>query len=100
MVQLGHVIAQAVSHWLPTAAAQVQAWVRSSVISGGQSGSGAGFLQVLCFPLPSIAPAAPHSSSGAGTLASSGLSNSGLGSTSPQRGGDGGNLKTNCRWYS
>jgi hypothetical protein len=42
--ELGHAIAQAVSHWLPTAAAQVRSWAWSSGICGGQSGTGAGFL--------------------------------------------------------
>jgi hypothetical protein len=40
-----------------------------------------GFLRVLLFSLPSIPPAAPHSSSGAGTVASSGPSYNGLGPT-------------------
>jgi hypothetical protein len=42
----GRAIAEAVSHWLPNAASRV--W--SSGICGGQSGAGAGFLQVLQFP--------------------------------------------------
>jgi hypothetical protein len=45
-------IAEAVSHWLPTAAARVRARVWSSGICGGQSGVGAGLLRVLRFPLP------------------------------------------------
>jgi hypothetical protein len=52
----GHTIAQAVSRWLPTAVAQVQSRVWSSGICGGQSGSGAGFLLVLRFPLPIFSP--------------------------------------------
>jgi hypothetical protein len=51
-VFLGHSIAQAVSRWLPTAAARV--W--SNGIYGGQSGAGAGFLRVLQFPLPIFIP--------------------------------------------
>jgi hypothetical protein len=43
----GCTIAQAVSRWLPTAAARVRGQVWSSGICGGQSGAGAGFLQVL-----------------------------------------------------
>jgi hypothetical protein len=60
----GRAIAQAVSGRLPTAAAQVRARVRSCGIYGGQSGTGAGFLRVLPFPLPiRILPFAPQSSS-------------------------------------
>jgi hypothetical protein len=40
----GRATAQAVSRWLPTAAAQVRSRVWSSKICGGQSGVGAGFL--------------------------------------------------------
>jgi hypothetical protein len=46
-----------VSRQFPTAAAQV----RSCGICGGQSGTGAGFLRVLRFPI--IPPTSPHSSS-------------------------------------
>jgi hypothetical protein len=59
---LGRAIAQAVSRWLPTAAARVRSQV---------SGTRAGFLRVLRFPLPIlIPPTAPyhHRSSGAGTI--------------------------------
>jgi hypothetical protein len=57
---MGRAIAQAVSRWLPTAAARV--W--SCGICGGQSGAGAGFLRVLRFPLPIfIPPIAPQSPS-------------------------------------
>jgi hypothetical protein len=42
----GRDIAQALSCWLPTAAAWVQSWVWSSGICGGQSGAGTGFLRV------------------------------------------------------
>jgi hypothetical protein len=57
-------IAQAVSRRLPTAATRVRARVRSCGICGGQTGTGAGFLRVLQFPLPiRIPPVAPHSSS-------------------------------------
>jgi hypothetical protein len=60
----GCAIAQAVSRWLPTAAARVQARVWSCGICGGQSGAGAGFLWVLRFPLPIfIPPIAPQSPS-------------------------------------
>jgi hypothetical protein len=40
----GRAIAQAVSRWLPTAAARIRARVWSCWICGGQSGAGAGFL--------------------------------------------------------
>jgi hypothetical protein len=59
----GRAIAQAVSRWLPTAAARVRAWVWSCGICG-QSGAGAGFLRVLRFTLPIfIPPIAPQSPS-------------------------------------
>jgi hypothetical protein len=64
-------IAQAVSRRLPTEAALVWAQVRSCGTYGGQSGTGAGFLRILRFPLPIlIPPTAPHYhlSSGAGTI--------------------------------
>jgi hypothetical protein len=48
----GRAIAQAVSRWLPTAAARVRTRVWSSGICGGQSAAGAGFLRVLQFSLP------------------------------------------------
>jgi hypothetical protein len=61
---LGRAIAQAVSRWLPTAAARVRSRVWSSGIYGGQSGAGASFLRVLRFPLPIfIPPIAPQSPS-------------------------------------
>jgi hypothetical protein len=63
-ILLGRAIAQAVSRRLPKAAARVRAPLRSCGICGGQSGSGAGFLRVLRFPLPILVPpTAPHSSS-------------------------------------
>jgi hypothetical protein len=59
-VFIGRAVAQAVSRWLPTAAAPGSRPVRSCGICGGQSGTGAGFLQVLRFPLPIIiAPNSP-----------------------------------------
>jgi hypothetical protein len=60
----GRAIAEAVSRWVPTAAARVLARVWSSGICGGQSGAGAGFLRVLRFPLPIfISPNSPSSQS-------------------------------------
>jgi hypothetical protein len=59
----GRAIAQAVSHRLPTTAARVQAQVMLCGISGGQIGTGTGFLRVLLFPVPIlIIPTAPHAS--------------------------------------
>jgi hypothetical protein len=52
----GRPIAQAVSRWLPTAAARVRARIWSSGICGGQSGAGAGFLREFRFPLPIFIP--------------------------------------------
>jgi hypothetical protein len=52
---MGRAIAQAVSRWLPTAAARVRARVWSCEICGGQSGAGAGF-----FPSISVSPANLH----------------------------------------
>jgi hypothetical protein len=49
---VGRAIAEAVSCWLPTAAARVRACVWSSGICGGQTGIGVGFLRVIRFPLP------------------------------------------------
>jgi hypothetical protein len=60
----GRAVAQAVSRWLPTAAARVRSRVWSSGICGRQSGAGAGFLRVLRFPLPIfIPPTVPQSPS-------------------------------------
>jgi hypothetical protein len=56
----GRAVAQAVSRWLPTAAARVRVWVACGVC-GGQRGTGAGFLRVLRFPLPIIPPISPSS---------------------------------------
>jgi hypothetical protein len=55
---LGRAAAQAVSRWLPTAAARVR--IRAAYgFCGGQSGTEAGFLRVLRFPLPIIPPISP-----------------------------------------
>jgi hypothetical protein len=63
-VRHGCVIAQVVSLWLPTVVAQVLAQVMSCGVCDGQSGTGAGFFQVLRFPLPILNPlTAPHLSS-------------------------------------
>jgi hypothetical protein len=57
---IGCAVAQAVSRWLPTAAARVR--IRAACgVSGGQSGTGAGFLRVLRFPLPIIPQISPLS---------------------------------------
>jgi hypothetical protein len=56
----GRAVAQAVSRWLPTAAARIR--VRAACgACGEQSGTGAGFLRVLPFPLPIIPPIPPSS---------------------------------------
>jgi hypothetical protein len=64
-ILLGRAIAQAVSRWLSGAAAMARARVRSCGICGEQSGTGAGFFQVLRFALPifipPIAPISPSS---------------------------------------
>jgi hypothetical protein len=52
-VDWGRAIAQTVSRRLPTAAVRVRSQVKSCGICGGQSGTGAGFLRVLRFPLAS-----------------------------------------------
>jgi hypothetical protein len=51
----GRAVAQAVSRWLPTAAARVH--VRAACgVCGGQGDTGAGFLRVLRFSLSMIIP--------------------------------------------
>jgi ribosomal protein S14 len=56
----GRAVAQAVSHWLPTAAARVR--IRAGCgVCGGQSGIGACFLRVNRFPLPIIPLISPSS---------------------------------------
>jgi hypothetical protein len=49
--------------WLSTATARVRSRIRSCGIYDRQSGTRAGFLRVLRFPLPSIPPTTSHSSS-------------------------------------
>jgi hypothetical protein len=59
-IQIGRAVAQAVSRWLPTAAARV--CVRAACgFCGGQNGTGGGFLRILRFPLPIIPPMSPSS---------------------------------------
>jgi hypothetical protein len=52
---MGRAVAQAVNRWLLTAAARVRVLAACGV-SVGQSGTGAGFLRALPFPLPIIIP--------------------------------------------
>jgi hypothetical protein len=49
-LSVGRAVAQAVSRWLPTAATGVHVEAGCGAC-GGQSGTGAGFLRVLRFPL-------------------------------------------------
>jgi hypothetical protein len=69
---LGRATPQAIIRRLPTAAARVRSQVKSRKICGGQSGTGAGFLRALLFPLqiliPSTAPRLSPHSSGAGRI--------------------------------
>jgi hypothetical protein len=58
MERKGRAVAQAVSLWLPTLAARVRVR-RAYGVCGGQSGTGAGVLRVLRFPLPIIPPICP-----------------------------------------
>jgi hypothetical protein len=67
----GHATVQVANRRLLTAAVWVRSQVRSRGFCGGQNGTGAGFLQVIRFPLPIlIPPNAPYSrlSSEAGTI--------------------------------
>jgi hypothetical protein len=54
----GHAVAQAISRSLPNAVAQVRVRAACGVCCG-QSSVGAGFLQILWFPLPIIPPISP-----------------------------------------
>jgi hypothetical protein len=57
----GRAMSQAVRRHVPTAAARIQSQVRQRGICGGQSGTGAGFLRLLPFPLSILIPlTAPH----------------------------------------
>jgi hypothetical protein len=53
-------VVQAVSRWRPTTAARVLVRAGMCGVCGGQSGTGAGFLRVLRFPLPVISPQFLH----------------------------------------
>jgi hypothetical protein len=53
---IGCDVAQAVVHRVLTAAARIRSQIQSCGICCGQSGTGAGFLSVLRFPLPIIIP--------------------------------------------
>jgi hypothetical protein len=62
-MESGRAIAQAVSRRLHTAAERVRAQFGSCGFCDRQIDTGAGFLQVLQFPLPIlILPTSPHSS--------------------------------------
>jgi hypothetical protein len=59
-IRVGRAVAQAVSRSLPTAAARVR--IRATYgVCGGQSGTVAGFLRVLRFPLSIIPLISPSS---------------------------------------
>jgi hypothetical protein len=60
---VGRAIAHTVNRWLPTVMTRGWAWVRSCGICSDQSGTGAGFLRVVWFPLSTIPLTTPHSSS-------------------------------------
>jgi hypothetical protein len=61
MIMWGYAVAQAVSCQVPIMVTQLWSQVRPCGICGGQSGAGAGCLEVFQFPLPiHILPAAPH----------------------------------------
>jgi hypothetical protein len=67
-ILIGRAVAQAVRRWLPISAARVLV-LAACRFCGGQSGTGAGFLRVLRFPLPIIPPISPSSQSlGAGII--------------------------------
>jgi hypothetical protein len=71
-VNRGRAIAQAVSRWLPTAAARVWSQAKSCGVCSGHNGAKVGFLRVLRFPLPILIPRLLHIHyhvrSGAGTV--------------------------------
>jgi hypothetical protein len=56
LIGLGHAIAQAVSRWIPIAAARVRARVCSYGICSEQNGAKASFLRGFRFPLPILIP--------------------------------------------
>jgi hypothetical protein len=84
-VSTGRSIAQAVSRWLPTAAARVRSRIWSSGICGGQSGAGVSFLRILRFPFQSsihqLLHNHPHLSFGAGNIGQTLLQYKGLSPT-------------------
>jgi hypothetical protein len=58
----GHILTEAVCHWLPTITAKVQSQLRSWGICSRQNSTVACFLQVLPFPFPFLnLPTAQHS---------------------------------------
>jgi hypothetical protein len=58
-----NILAEVVIGWFATMVDRVWSQIKSCGVCGGQSGTGAGFLRVLYFPLPVlIPPNAPYSS--------------------------------------
>jgi hypothetical protein len=60
---IGRAASRAVSRWHSTAEVRVPGQFRSCGIYGRESGTGAGLLRVLFFPLALIIPTTPNSSS-------------------------------------
>jgi hypothetical protein len=63
VVHLGRAVAQSSIRRFPAAEARIEVLVMSCKICSGQSGTGAGFLRVLQFPLPNICPLIARQSS-------------------------------------
>jgi hypothetical protein len=83
-MNMGRAVARTVSRRFPTAAARDRSRVKSCGISGGQSGIGTGFLQVLRFSYQAFHPLLnTHHEPRLVQQASCGVSNIRLGSIPP-----------------